>query len=944
MFGARGLPIYAVLVSAITGLILLSSFGTSNPVLPSNWEAKYFNLKDDIRTLAIDPLDPRVVYIGTDQAIISTSDGGDNWTSGKSFRIDKVDLSSVLTEEALQAALLTNGVTGEEDLERIKKVSEEKEADREEREEALVRSKSEQKTAEESQANIASRLGELETQLAQTKNDLTLAEGALSQAQSALATWQPDPLTVAEVEGLPYESNDTMESSAYEGLEQWLIARGLSVPVDPHERQNILVNYLKEHAALGVALPDMVIEAEEAVANAEANVDSYQAQITQLQENNRASEEIQEKPPSDQPDEEDSPAKSDLPNEEGDSLSERLENDITGVTHIAIDPSNPDNVFLATFNGIYRSTDKGKNWTRIYSGANPSQSAALYLAIDPSDPNNIFAGTLSGLVRSTDGGQTWERPAGRISDKVVTVLAVHPFDSKVVLAGTQGKGVFRSYDGGSTWIQSFSRPSAQANNVRALKFAPSQPTTLYCGTENGIFKSADGGDSWETVGGMGLGTARIQDLLVLPNNPEVVYLATERGVFGTENGGKEWRRLTFGPDFRGSKYLTLDPLNPDKIWLITDDRVYENVPPLTIDLSTDLKATLSGNCEVILSGSERHCLMISDVDEEKGVVTIEIQSDPQSVELKKGESAPVDLDQDGEVDMVVTLDEISDGVPTFTLERSDSVEGKKKTVKLKRVEEMRGLEDLEPYFAAEPTWVEVQQAASRWAEVHPDKIAAWRRGASLRAFLPEIRLEFTLDRGWSTNERQEHDDRHQEDNRVKEQLRQRTKDKTETYYKTQYTSGLYIFEDRYTTLDQDEFRDIEQVEYGVEDKVEDSLDTSSSYDRRRDYSLRLEWELGDFLYNREMLRVSDEARDLVELRQDVLEQVTLYFFDRRTARIDMIMNPPADPYSRVEMLLRIQQLDASLDALTGGYFTQTIKERAKELPSSVSEVSFIRTY
>jgi hypothetical protein len=98
------------------------------------------------------------------------------------------------------------------------------------------------------------------------------------------------------------------------------------------------------------------------------------------------------------------------------------------------------------------------------------------------------------------------------------------------------------------------------------------------------------------------------------------------------------------------------------------------------------------------------------------------------------------------------------------------------------------------------------------------------------------------------------------------------------------------------------------------------------------WRIQLDWWLGDFLFEREQLYISREARDLVELRQNILEQVTMYYFDRKAARIDMIMNPPADPYSKLESLLRLQQLDASIDALTGSYFTRTIKERRRLYP------------
>jgi len=130
---------------------------------------------------------------------------------------------------------------------------------------------------------------------------------------------------------------------------------------------------------------------------------------------------------------------------------------------------------------------------------------------------------------------------------------------------------------------------------------------------------------------------------------------------------------------------------------------------------------------------------------------------------------------------------------------------------------------------------------------------------------------------------------------------------------------------------------------GESERWEHRIQTQNDDQTMKTWDIRLDWDLRDFLYSKEQMYISREARDLSELRQDVLEQVTVQFFDRRSARIDMILNPPADPYSKVEMLLRIQQLDASLDALTGGFFSRTIKEREKELPPTTA-VTFIRSY
>ena len=933
MIGARSFPFYACIFLVLAGMILFLSSGVFTSQLASDWEAKYTTLKDDLRTLAVDPLDPQTIYIGTNEQVLRSTDGGETWTDLKSFRDNKISLSNVVDEEALRSILLIEEMGGEGVTSGLSQAVEDQTAAVAREETALGEAGSELEAKKEAGAAATQSVTALESQLARAQTTLSQQQVILQKAQADLAAWTPDPLSISEVEAMAEPYDDGWEEAS-DQLDDWLSERGLGTPFKTQEKKRVLIDYLKTHPLEGEKLKEAVTLAETATASAQAEVDSLQAALDQARAEEKKTQDAVTAAARAVSTQEATTAAvaAEAPAETGPAATPPPEvPDVTGVTYISIDPSNPDNIFTATFNGIYKSEDRGSSWSEVYQGANPPQSAVLCLAIDPSNPDAVFAGTLSGIARSPDGGINWERPPGRVSDKVITALAVHPFDSQVVLAGTEGYGVFKSTDGGSTWRECFIKASPEANRIHALEFAPSQPEVVYAGSESGVFKSLDGGENWENAGGLGLGIAEVRDLLISAINPETVYLATRRGVFATVNGGEQWRRLTFGLLFRGSNFLAFDPLNPATIWLITDNRVFESAAVKCLDLSSGEKVAMTGSCEITLDGSERHNIVIEDADEEAGMVKIEIQSEPQRLELKVGESGQVDLDGDGKDDLIITLKEFSDEVPQLELEKIalETVPGAE-TIP---VGEITGLEDLEPWFRSEPTWVEVQQAAARWAEVHPDKIAAWRRGASLRAFLPEVTLDFSMDRSWSWDVDQESGYDHDEDilqqNRESWDVTQKSGD----YFETQYTAGIYIWEDAYSTENKTQYKFEHDVYEGDNSKWSYSTDTEHKRKREENWSLKLEWELGDFLYSKEQRDISKEARELVELRQDVLEQVTLYYFDRRSARIDMILNPPADPYSRVEMLLRIQQLNASLDTLTGGYFSRTIKEKEKETPS-----------
>ncbi len=904
------------------GVLVISSAAFPQTI-PINWEGRYLNLKDNLRALAIDPLDPKVVLIGSDLAVIATRDGGENWAVGESFRTSSYSVTGSVSDEVLETLYMFEETeespapppapedsgpgTGEappvEDIEEL---------------ESEIRKHDQAAAAAEAGA------GSLESELATARETLAAAEQRQAAAEAAAALWEPDPLT----EGGVQSSNDENE------LAEWLEERSLPVPESFSARQNDLITYLSAHADKGSELQGEMTAATAARAEAAGRVADLESQLAAAARTQElAGEEAEEAEESvemlvdeslDQPEaaEEQSPVE--------EEEEEVVEIEVTGVNYLAFDPAASEKVYLAAFDGVYRSEDTGSSWKKIYTGPNPPQSAALCLAIDPSNPDAIFAGTFSGLARTLDGGQTWDRPPGRIANMVITRIAVHPFDSRIVLAGTAGYGIFKSTDGGSEWNQVLNRAGAGANRVLSIRFASSQPEVIYAGTASGIYKSLDGGESWDPATGMGLSpTVLVRDLVVSPINPDQAIVAGDQGVFGTVDGGQLWRKIAFGTDFNGSRFLAFDPLDPATVWLLTSSRAFRSAAPDLLDLSDGAEQSLAACGEITLNGEERHRISIEKIDEETGEVTVSIQSEPRILTLKVGETAAVDLTGDGNEDLNLTLESLEGGVPRFRLCRiAPELSGEEaETAELIPPDQVTCLEDLEPYFRMEPTWVEVQQAAARWAEVHPEKIAAWRAGASWRALFPEVQLDYD-------NRDRRREDYEQEEEYSYSRDIEESWEEAESFsyeeriqYQTAYTAGTYeIFRrDNEINDHQQSWEESYSTGYGEGEEYQDTVTIRDNDEKS--WGIQLEWELGDFLFNIDQVRISSEVRRLVELRQDVVEQVSLYYFDRRTARIDMILNPPADPFSRVEMLLRIQQLDASLDAMTGGYFSQTIKER-----------------
>ena len=153
-----------------------------------------------------------------------------------------------------------------------------------------------------------------------------------------------------------------------------------------------------------------------------------------------------------------------------------------------------------------------------------------------------------------------------------------PGDPKVYYAGAASGGIFKSTDGGTHWEPIFD--DQPVSSIGSLAVAPSDPNIVWAGTGesfirsnvsigNGIYKSTDGGETWQHMGLTP--TGRIGRVIIHPTNPDVVFAAAqghsygpqpERGVFRTKDGGESWERVLFVDENAGASDIAMDPNNP----------------------------------------------------------------------------------------------------------------------------------------------------------------------------------------------------------------------------------------------------------------------------------------------------------------------------------------------------------------------------------------------
>jgi photosystem II stability/assembly factor-like uncharacterized protein len=241
--------------------------------------------------------------------------------------------------------------------------------------------------------------------------------------------------------------------------------------------------------------------------------------------------------------------------------------DAQQIPKIAIDPRNPDRVFVAALGhpygpnqerGVFRSTDGGKTFDRVLF--KDENTGAKDVDIDPVNPDIVYAtlweqrqgpwengawgGTNGGIFKSVDGGTTWKPLKQGLPDGIVNAeLEVAPSNPKrvyVTLEATgNGTGIYRSDDAGETWIRSTTdaRPVSRINEV-VPHVHPKDADTLIV-TDVVSYKSTDGGKTFVPFKGAPGGDDN-QNIWWNPNDPNIMLLVVDQGAVVTLNGGQTW--------------------------------------------------------------------------------------------------------------------------------------------------------------------------------------------------------------------------------------------------------------------------------------------------------------------------------------------------------------------------------------------------------------------
>jgi hypothetical protein len=212
-----------------------------------------------------------------------------------------------------------------------------------------------------------------------------------------------------------------------------------------------------------------------------------------------------------------------------------------------IDYSDPDIIYAESqYGNLYRSDDGGYNFSWAQNGINSSEPTNWNtpVVMDPNDPTVLYYGS-NRVYRTTDRGENWTAISPTLTGSTITTIDVSRVDPDVIYVGSSDATIWRTTNGGSTWDPMFGLPNRYVTRVVCDPF---DAGVAYV-TQSGYFqadepfphihRTDDNGATWTPIQG-DMPDAPVNDVVVDYYNDSTLYAATDVGVFETKNLGTNW--------------------------------------------------------------------------------------------------------------------------------------------------------------------------------------------------------------------------------------------------------------------------------------------------------------------------------------------------------------------------------------------------------------------
>jgi len=455
---------------------------------------------------------------------------------------------------------------------------------------------------------------------------------------------------------------------------------------------------------------------------------------------------------------------------------------------------------------------------------------------------------------------------------------------------------------------------------------------IYLGTLRGLFKSEDAGDSWRPMSKLNKNIN-----FLLQDNSNRIYAATQAGLFATYDQGRNWKRIFHGSNADENNCLVLAVTRVGEIYLGTnaglwiskdEGRTWHKASGRLGHISILSLAQDSLNKIVYAAARDRVFKSQDGFASYKEIFTISSQGDHQDGDVKEDNSVEqsgsdkisylaVDANLPNRValatDCGVYLSE-NQGETWNLVSDSGLLSKKIKFILFSQSSALHAISSSGLFVLKDGRWQEL----------------------SLR--LPATDIRFLVIEGWQNLYLATDKGLFKG---LQQDLSLVNKEDTSVYFKDE--PGIKELQEaaiKYTqVIDPQKIetsRHLARIKAVLPELSVDYDRTISSYSNSNstrftvgpaEWGLALRWNLSDLVWSEQQRLIDSQVRLMVELRNDILDEVNKLYFERRKVKMELINLSYLDNNKVEEKKLRLEELAASLDALTGGYFSRQIKER-----------------
>lgn len=496
------------------------------------------------------------------------------------------------------------------------------------------------------------------------------------------------------------------------------------------------------------------------------------------------------------------------------------------------------------------------------------ESSLYHLEVDTFDHRKLLVASEKDLYQTLNGGDSWKKIFHTKDDEeIIRFIVWEPSLTHIVYIGTDTTLYsFNTFTGACKNIYAFSHPEGSTSPAQTISLAinPYNPKELALGTPQGLLLTSDEGKRWTTTTGQ-LKNKSIRAVSYHINIKNLLFVLGNDGIY-TIDRKKNVTQKTFS--------------------FVAQNNDEESFP---YNRSSDTFLFFSSCDERIVASSHNKMYISSDTGATWGKISTRT--------LLRKDTSGLTSALDSETIFIAENNGVH-SLDLSTLQSHTFSEGlyashiydialheNDKTILYCSTNKglyaltldnpfietnpvsirinVNTLKSLHGFFSNEPTIIDIQKQAITYANVSPDKTKNWHRRARLRAFMPSFSVDF--DKSISNN----------------------------------------IDIDRSSTSVEDT--------YIIGPQEEDFA-----------WGINLEWDFKNLLWNDDETTIDYREKYTFDMRDDILHEITQLFFERRKFQIELYINPPADKQEYLILCVKIDELTAHIDALTGGWFSERL--------------------